>query len=156
MNAANTSSPHAGAAILAGGLACGVLDITAAFILWGLRGASPMRILQGIATGLLGRSSFQGGWGTAALGLGIHFLIAFTAAAVFYLASRQLHVLTDRPFVFGPLFGVAVYLVMYWVVIPLSQQRPAPFSWTSNIIAVLIHIVCVGTPIALAVRHYSH
>jgi len=156
MHVDNSSTGHAGAAILAAGLACGVLDITAAFVNWGLKGVAPTRVLQGIATGLLGRSSFEGGWSTAALGLACHFLVAFTATTVFYLASRRVPFLTNRPFVAGPLFGIAVYLVMYWIVIPLSRQRPAPFSWTATITAILIHIVCVGTPIALAVRHYSY
>ena len=62
------------------GSLCGVLDITAAFVTWALKGIMPARILQGIAAGLLGLKSFDGGMPTAALGLAFHFLIAFTAA----------------------------------------------------------------------------
>jgi hypothetical protein len=69
-----------------GGWIAGILDITTAFI----RGRRPVRLLQGIASGLLGPQAFQGGWGTAVLGLALHFFIAFSAAAVYYAASRKL------------------------------------------------------------------
>ncbi len=72
-------------AILWGGVSAGILDITVAFIRWG----RPVRILQGIAGGLLGAPAFQGGWGTAALGLVLHFFIALSAAVVYYTASRS-------------------------------------------------------------------
>ncbi len=114
----------------------------------------PTRILQGIASGLLGSRSFSGGMKTAALGLGIHFLIALTAASVFYAASRKLSFMTQRPIIAGVLYGVAVYLFMYWVVVPLSVGR-GPFSWSSTIIAIITHMVCVGLPISLMVSRYS-
>lgn len=142
------------AAIFWAGLLCGVLDITAAFITWAVKGVSPLRVLQGIAVGLLGAKSFQGGWRTAALGAACHFFIAFSAAAIFYAASRKLTFMTRMPFVSGPLYGLVVYSVMYWIVIPLRVPG-RPFSWTATVIAVLTHIVCVGTPIAFMVRRFS-
>ncbi len=69
--------------IASAGLIAGILDITSAFVIAGLKGTGSIRMLQGIASGLLGPQSFQGGTATAGLGLAIHFLIAFTAAAVF-------------------------------------------------------------------------
>lgn len=144
-----------GPAILAAGLACGILDLTAAFVTWAPKGVSPARVLRGIASGLLGPSSFTGGWATAALGAALHFFIAFAAAAVFYFASRRLSWMIERPFLSGPLYGIAVYLVMYWIVIPLSQSRRGPFSWSATLLAILTHIVCVGAPIAFAERHFS-
>ena len=83
------------------GLLAGFLDITAAAVLFGLKGKSPVYLLQAIAGGLLGMSSFQGGLATAALGAFFHFLIAFTAAAVFYAASRKLTFLVKHPVPFG-------------------------------------------------------
>ena len=87
---AGVESSRAFAAIFFAGLLCGVMDITAAFVTWWPKGVKPPRLLQGIAAGWLGPSSFNGGMATSALGLAFHFLIAFTAATVFYLASRQL------------------------------------------------------------------
>jgi hypothetical protein len=140
-------------AILWGGLVAGALDITAACVQGGLRGVSPVRILQSVASGLLGAGSFQGGPATAALGLVLHFVIAFGAATVYVLSSRKLRVLAERPFLCGPLYGVAVYLFMTYVVVPLSA---APFKLGQTLSAVAIgltiHIVCIGLPIALALR----
>lgn len=141
--------------ILAAGLLCGVLDISAAFITWIPRGVSARAILQGISSGLLGPSAFQGGTATAALGLFFHFFFAFTWATIFYVASRVLPVFTRRPLLCGPLYGIAVYLVMYWVVMPLSRFHRGPFSVRNTVIAIITHIICVGTPIALVVSRYS-
>ncbi len=102
------------------GLLAGSLDITAAFVEAGLEGRSPVSLLQGIAGGLLGMSSFQGGLATAALGAFFHFLIATTAAAVFYLASRKLKFLVKHAIPTGLLYGVAVYIFMYY---PPSKPR---------------------------------
>jgi len=149
------ASGSAARAIVWGGLIAGALDITAAFIVYGYFGAKPIPILQGIAAGVLGPQSFQGGLATAALGLFFHFLIAFTATAVYYAASRWMRFLVELPALSGPLYGVAVYFFMNRVVIPLSAARKFPFSWRGMIIGVVIHIFCVGTPIAMAVRRFS-
>jgi uncharacterized membrane protein YagU involved in acid resistance len=141
-------------AILAGGLLCGVLDITAAFLTWAPYGVTPERVLQSVASGALGRRSFEGGWETAALGALFHFTIAFVAASVFYFASLGIATLTERPILSGIAYGVCVYAVMYWVVVPLSRVTPRPFSLRNTVIAILTHIVCVGLPIATMVRRY--
>ena len=99
-------------ALLLGALAVGTLDILDAFIFFGLRGAAPIRILQSIAAGLIGRASFQGGTPTAALGLCLHYFIAFGIVGVFFLVSRAMPWLLRRPFLTGPLYGLAAYAVM--------------------------------------------
>lgn len=141
------------AAIGWGGLIAGILDITTAFIRW----RPPVRLLQFIASGLLGSGAFQGGLGTAALGLALHFFIAFSAAAIYYAASRKLAFLRQRPVVWGLFYGIAVYMFMTWVVVPLSavHRSQTPFSATGLALSLLTHMFCVGLPIALAVRRYS-
>jgi hypothetical protein len=141
--------------ILYAGLLAGVLDITAAFIVYGLRGASPVRILQSIASGLLGAAAFQGGAGTAALGALLHFFIALGAAAVYYAASRKLRILIERPVLSGLLYGVAVYVFMNQVVLPLSAVAKRPFVLGMAAVMVVIHMLCVGLPIALVIRRFS-
>src|SRR5947208_10292344 len=106
-------------AIAIAGLIAGILDITSAFVIAELKGTGSIRMLQGIASGLLGPSSFEGGMATAGLGLAIHFLIAFTAAAVFYVGSRQFSLLTRHAIASGVLYGIAVYVFTYWLVVPL-------------------------------------
>src|SRR5271155_1304634 len=78
------------------GLLAGCLDITAAAVEYAMKGKSPVHLFQVIAGGLLGMSSFQGGLASAALGAFFHFLIATTAAAVFYVASRKLKFLVKH------------------------------------------------------------
>jgi hypothetical protein len=140
---------RAARAIFWAGLACGVMDITAAFITWAPKGITPIRILQSVAAGWLGRASLQGGYATAALGLATHFFIAYSWATAYYVVSRKAAFLTQRPWIAGPMYGVLVYGVMYWVVRPLSNVGPSTFSWFNTIIAIITHIVCVGTPIAV-------
>jgi hypothetical protein len=151
----STATPSSWRAIVAGGLAAGVLDLTAALVLYTLRGARPIRIVQAIASGLLGAEAYKGGVATAALGCLLHFVIAFGAASVFVAASRRLPALVRRPVVWGPLYGVAVYLVMNFVVIPLSAVARGPFNPRLAAILVVIHMLCVGLPIALAARRYA-
>jgi len=153
-SSALASGSHASAAIFSAGLLCGVMDISAAFVTWWPKGVKPPRLLQGIAAGWLGPGSFNGGMATSALGLAFHFLIAFTAATVFYVASRYLTFMIHRPIVSGVLYGIAVYLVMYWIVMPLSNFHGTK-TVTSSIVAIITHIVCVGLPISLVVHRFS-
>ena len=141
-------------AIASAGLIAGILDITSAFVIAGLKGVGSIRMLQGIASGLLGARSFEGGMATAGLGLAIHFLIAFTAASVFYAASRKLTFLTQRPVISGLFYGVAVYLFMYWIVVPFAIVN-ARHSVSRDVTAVIVHMVLIGLPIALVVRRFS-
>jgi hypothetical protein len=153
--AASAENSRAFAAIFSAGLLCGVMDITAAFVTWWPKGVKPPRLLQGVAAGWLGAKSFNGGTATAALGLAFHFLIAFTAATVFYVASRRLNFMIQRPIVSGVLFGIAVYFVMYWVVMPLSNFHGTK-TVTSSIVAIITHIFCVGLPISLVIHRFPH
>ena len=142
--------------IFTAGLLAGILDITAAFILFGLRGVTPDRILQSVAAGLLGPGAFKGGAKTAALGAVLHFVIATGAAAVYVLASRRLDALVRHPVPLGLLYGIAVYLVMTFVVVPLSAATRRPFVLDGTaVIMVLIHMGCVGLPIALVASRFS-
>jgi hypothetical protein len=148
-------NPSALRAILWGGLTCGVLDITAAFVVYGFLGARPIPLLQGIAAGLLGPSALEGGLATALLGLFCHFAIALAAAAVYFAVSRRVGFLIQHAILSGVLYGAAVYFFMNRIVVPLSAARKYPFSFKMMVIGVVIHMFCVGLPIATAVRRYS-
>jgi len=154
--AALSTTSHALPAIFFAGLACGVMDITAAFIVYGnMFHISPIRILHSVAAGLLGPRSYTGGLATAALGLLCHFVIAFGAATVFFLLARSFPFLLTQPILWGPLYGIAVYFFMNRVVVPLSNAAKAPFSLKMMLIGVVIHIFCVGLPIVLVTRRFS-
>jgi hypothetical protein len=139
-------------AILLGGFACGTLDITAALIVYGQFGLKPLHLLQGIAAGVMGTRALAGGYATALLGLLLHFLIAYIAAAVYVTVGSRAQFLVRHWLVSGPLYGVAVYFFMNRIVVPLSAARKYPFSMEMMIIGVIIHIFCVGLPIAFSAR----
>jgi hypothetical protein len=147
--------PKALHAQLWAGLTCGVLDITAALVVYGFFGLKPMRLLQGIASGLLGPKAFNGGVTTALLGIPCHFVIAFGAAATYFLASRAVPLLIQHAVLSGVLYGVAVYFFMNRIVLPLSAVAHRPFSFKLMIVGVVIHIFCVGLPISLIVCRFS-
>ncbi len=143
------------AAIFWGGLLAGVFDITQAFIGFSLVGSTPYRILQRIAGGIFGTRSHEMGWTSAAIGLLCHFTIAFTAATVYYLASRRLRVLIEHPVLCGLVYGELVFLFMYFVVIPLSAIGPPHFNIATYITGPIGHPLLVGLPIALCVRRFA-
>lgn len=143
------------AAIASAGLIAGILDISSAFILSYPKGVGPIRVLQGVAAGLVGREpAIGGGLATAGLGLAIHFFIAFVVATVFYVASRNVVFLTRHPVISGLLYGVVVYGFMYWIVMPLAYPVVHP-SVSRDVTAVCVHMFLIGLPIALIVRRYS-
>jgi hypothetical protein len=148
---------RAGRAIFWGGLICGIMDMTAACIFYGvLRGRPPIRIMQSVATGVLGAASYDGHIATAALGLLLHFVIAFSAATVFYFASRKLPIMTRHAIIAGVLYGIVVYFFMQLIVVPLSAF-PHKISFTFAVLAtgIGIHMFCVGLPISLATWKFS-
>jgi uncharacterized membrane protein YagU involved in acid resistance len=151
----NVPGRRIGRAIALAGLVAGVLDITDALAFQALRGNSATAVLHYIASGVLGReTAYQGGAVTAALGLGLHFLIAFTAAAVFVLTSQRLPVLRRRPLLCGALYGLAVNAWMRSVILPLAGFQVAQAALTWPYINLLFaHVFCVGLPIALIARH---
>jgi hypothetical protein len=138
--------------ILHGGLAVGVLDGLAAVISSALRGVSPTRVFQFVASGLLGRSSFQGGTKTALLGVLLHFVIAFSVATIYYFASRKLPILIRRAILCGMIYGVMVYFAMQYLVLPFSAVTKGPFSLTGMLQGLIIHMFFVGLPAALVAR----
>ena len=142
-------------AIFGGGLLAGVLDLTQAFIGFSLMGSTPFRILQRIAGGIFGTHSRDMGWTSAAIGLVCHFAVAFGAATVYYVASRKLRLLVERPVLCGVVYGELVFLFMYFVVIPLSAIGHPQFNIATYITGPIGHPLLVGLPIALCVRRFS-
>jgi hypothetical protein len=141
--------------IVIAGLTAGALDITYAFIIWGLRGVTPIRIGQSIASGLLGREAAVGG-GTAMglLGLLLHFILATIIAAIYYGAARNIRLLVDRAVPWGIAYGLVTYGVMNYVVMPLSAIGAVGDSGPAyiRITGVLVHMFLIGLPIALITR----
>ncbi len=136
------------------GLIAGILDISENIIYNHFRAVTPKMIFQYIASGLIGMPSFQMGNKSVALGVVIHFCIALTWTAIFYLASRRIAVLGERPVISGLLFGVLVYLVMTYLVLPLTHVPPPrhPLTLWTRFNALLPLLFCIGLTISLLVR----
>lgn len=141
-------------AALWGTAIAGTLDIVYAIVFHGMRGVPAMRILQSVASGLLGAPAYRGGVPTALLGLALHFAIMFVIAALFVAASRRLAPLRKHAVAAGATYGLAVYIAMNYVVLPLSAfpQRGTPATLVIAL-GLLVHVVLVGIPIALCARH---
>ena len=141
-------------AILTTVVVVGVLDISSAFVIWWQRGVAIQRGLQGIASGLLGAKSYEGGMATAGLGIALHFFIAFVVVSIFYLASRRIPFLTTQPLIYGVFYGIGVYIVMYWFVLPTAFST-FRHRLSNELIEAAIHVCLIGLPTAFIVRRYS-
>ncbi len=142
-------------AIITAWLVAGTLDIASALIYYGLTAhVAPTRLLQGIAAGLLGAASFQGGAATAVLGLACHYFIALVWTLLFFVAASRMTILTRRRVVTGVAYGIFVSVVMSFVVLPLSRVGPRPFHLRFFLIATFILIYAIGLPISLVIGRY--
>lgn len=139
-------------AILAAGLICGTLDGVSALI---LSSGHFVRLFQAIAFALLGPRSFQGGAASVVLGIAIHYSIALIATAIYYAAGRTLPMLLQRALTFGVLYGIAVHLIMQFVVLPITAIGRRPFNPRGFLIGLAVHMVVVGPSIALSLRRLS-
>jgi Na+/alanine symporter len=145
-----SSKQNALLAIGVGGGIAGALDLLQACLLFG------WRIPLAIAAGLLGRQAFQGGVGTYILGVCLHFFIACSAAAIYYAASRKLRFLSEHALVCGLFYGIAVELVMSYIVLPLSALHArGPYELHDVLLGLAVHMVVVGLPIAFSVRRFA-
>jgi hypothetical protein len=137
-------------AIAAGGVIAGALDLTQACILFG------WHIPLLITGGLLGPQAAHGGIATYILGVLLHFFIAFSAAGVYYAASRRLAFLKEHQLVCGLYFGATVEVVMGYVVLPLSALHArGPYELHDVLQGLLVHMVVVGLPISFSVRRFA-
>src|SRR5262249_48097023 len=140
--------------VLAGGLVAGALDITYACVFWAIKAGVPAeRIFQSVASGLLGQNSFSGGWPTALLGLALHFFIATTMSVTYFLVARRVPILGLRPVPFGLAYGLLLYVIMNYVVVPLSAAAHGGAKdplWVG--LSIVVHMVLIGLPIALLTR----
>jgi hypothetical protein len=137
-------------AILVGGVIVGTLDLTQACILFG------WDIPLSIAGGLLGSRAEHGGVGTYILGVSLHFMIAFSITAIYYLASRKLSFMTEHPLVCGLLYGAMVENVMNLIVLPLSALHArGPYELHDLLQGLGVHMVVVGLPVAYSIRRFA-
>jgi uncharacterized membrane protein YagU involved in acid resistance len=130
--------------IIAGGLLVGTLDLLFAGGFWAMRGVPPIRIAQSIAAGVLGDASYDGGAASAWLGVVLHYFIAMMFVLVYWLMARRAAALLQRPVRYGLLYGLLLYLVMNFVVLPLSAAGMPSFNDTSWLVASIAMHLLIG------------
>ncbi len=132
-------------AIVKGGLVAGTLDIGAAAL---INGVSPAFIVRFVAGGLLGKDALAGGVPVAVLGFALQLVMSLIIAAVYVGAARRLAWLWQHWIAAGLAYGVVVFFVMNYVVVPLSawarwpRFTPASFGW--NMLAMLVFGVIIA------------
>lgn len=129
-------------------LVAGSLDILYAIILVLNRSAGVEKMLRFIASGPIPPATTWGVVG-AFVGLLTHFALMAIMAAVFLVAASRIPDLIQKPVKWGILYGIATYVVMNFVVMPLRFDVPLPSRWPLIITYLFPHIVLVGIPIAL-------
>jgi uncharacterized membrane protein YagU involved in acid resistance len=148
-----TDSSHK--TILLAGFVAGCCDIAAALLVYcTMLPLTPIRLLQGIAAGILGRQeAYAGGAKTAALGLLCHFVIALGAATVYFALTCILPFLNRIPLALSAaIWGTIVYFFMQYAVLPLSRIGMPRFNLKFTIVGLVIHFFCIGLPIAAIIR----
>jgi hypothetical protein len=144
-------------AILKAGLLAGTMDILAAFVKYLLEGKKDVTvILRYISTGVLGPDAMKGGAKEAALGLALHYLIAFSFTIFLFWLYGKMQLTRVHPLLIGLIYGVFAWLVMNLGVLPLSRvpQSRGPFNWEQAVIGALILVACIGIPVSLLARKY--
>jgi uncharacterized membrane protein YagU involved in acid resistance len=141
-----------GAALL-GGLVAGTLDILGAMALTALNGGPPLRAVRSVASGWVGTRAYEGGAEMIALGFATHFAIATLMATAYVVVATRVRDLVRRPWRWGALYGLAMYAVMYLVVLPLRWPALFPSFELERVAGQLFcHVFLVGIPIALIAR----
>jgi hypothetical protein len=133
----------------AAGLVAGTTNLVAAAAIYG---GTPAHGFQMIASGLLGERAFGGGEATAVLGASLHYGISIVAAAIYLWAAHRSQMLRAHWLVGGIAFGVAAYLVMNLIVVPLSNAATPDFSSLMIVKELLAHTMLFGIPIAGVVQ----
>lgn len=143
-------------AIVAGGLVAGAFDAVTAIAGAVGRGQGPLDMFRYIASGLIGMAAFSGGVWTGLLGMLVHFGLTTIMAAGFVLLAARKPQLWQNPLLTGTLYGMLVYLLMYYVIVPHSAAPhfKQPQGFWRNLSAALGHGCFVGIPIALMAQRY--
>jgi len=143
------------AAIVIGTIAA-VTEMVPVFPIQAALGVLPRLVLQSIASGVLGRAAYSGGAATALLGIAFHLLISISFALAYVLVSDRWTALRRRPVLAGVAYGTVVFLVMRYIVVPLSAVAyKQSTDWGMFATSLAVHIVGFGIPIALLDRWWA-
>jgi uncharacterized membrane protein YagU involved in acid resistance len=126
-------------------LSAGTLDIGAAAL---INHVGPLLILHFIAGGLLGKAALAGGTSVELLGVGLQWAMSLCIAAVYVAACAWLPFLRRRWIAGGLAYGVVIFLVMNYVVVPLSAWAIWPHFSTAKFVENLLAMLLFGLIVA--------
>lgn len=130
-----------------------VLDLGFAVLFWVAEGVPAIRVLQSIATWLLGPAAFEGGIATAVLGSVLYVFLMWTLAVIYRGLSRSFPRLLRQPVRFGLAYGALMYGLVFHIAVPLfTAAGPASQRLDWIVACVLAYMVLVGLPCAWAAR----
>lgn len=110
-----------------GGLLIAIGDVLFAIAVWfEWNVAGLTRMFQSIAVGVLGKASYEGGTATALLGAGLHVAMAIAFVATCIALGFRYRLLLEKPVSGGLIYGLGLYVVMNFVVMPLSRVDASP------------------------------
>ncbi len=144
--------------IVKAGLIAGTLDIIAACTYYTIRtGKNPDGVLKFVASGVFGKEAFSGGIRMSILGLIFHFCIAFAFTIFLFWIFPKISFFTNNKILSGILYGIFMWAVMQFLVVPLSNTPKSPLILSNAIIAAMILIICIGIPLTLiAAKTYKY
>jgi hypothetical protein len=138
-----------------GGLIIGLLHlIIQVGIFFVLIGKTPLiSALQYIASGAMSSAAFTGGLSTAVLGAVLELLMTIIIAGIFILSADRISLLRRYVIIGSLLYGIGVFIVMNFIVLPLSAAPPLPTPPMSQIIELILeHILVIGLPLGILLR----
>lgn len=137
-------------------LIAGALDFCVVRAYWDSAGIGFARIGQSVARGWMGDAAFAGGTETALLGTATHFAIMFAFMLFYILAAQRIAFMRRKPLAAAVAYGLATFVLMNYVVVPLSRAaHPMKYdAWFLTSIGV--HILLVGVGAMLAERWARH
>lgn len=128
----------------------GTLDILAACLQFFINtNKEPSVVFKFIASGVFGTKAFSGGVPMVIAGLIFHYIIALGFTFIFFFLYPKMRLVIKNSILTGVLYGAFVWLVMKFIVLPLSSTPPQPFTYTGSVIAMVILIVCIGIPLSV-------
>lgn len=142
--------------IIKASLVTGSLDMLFALAnAWWSAGVTPERVLQFIASGLLGKNAFQGLPAIAFLGLAIHYFIAFCWTVLFFLMYSTFKNIIRNKFLQAVLYGFFIWLVMNLLILPVTRTPQQTFYWLDAFKGAAILIIAIGLPLAYLAPKYN-
>jgi hypothetical protein len=137
-------------AILFIGFIVGTLDaIAASLYSYGFTGSTPDKVFRYVASGFFGLKALSGGLAFAAWGLVFHFIIATSWSGLFYLVYPKVRFFGSAKYYSGIVYGVFIWLMMNFVVIPMSNVQVSFHFTARTVVMIMIHMFVIGIPISL-------